>query len=59
MRKKGPVLPENAVDDLPLAVEAIRAVGLKTEMFVTGVNNVDDTVGRKTLEVASRLGFLL
>lgn len=57
IRPKGHVLPENAAKDLPQAVKAIEAAGLKPKMFVSRVSNADDAVGVKSLEVAADLGF--
>ena len=57
VRPKGHVLPENATEDLPKAVEAIKAAGLKTAMFVSRITSAEDAVGIKSLEVAAKLGF--
>ncbi len=57
VRPKGHVLPERAGEDLPKAVEAIKAAGLKPAMFVSRVTSADDAIGMKSLEVAAKLGF--
>lgn len=57
VRPKGHVLPENASKDLPRAVKAIEAAGLKPKMFVSRLSSAEDKVGIKSLEVAADLGF--
>ena len=57
VRPTGHVEPERAQDDLPRAAEAMKSNGLKLDMFVSRVTNVDDTVGIQSLKTASALGF--
>jgi sugar phosphate isomerase/epimerase len=57
VRPGGHVEPERAQDDLPRAAEAMKSNGLKLEMFVSRVTNVDDLLGIQSLKTASKLGF--
>ena len=57
VRPTGHVEPERAQDDLPRAAEAMKSNGLKLDMLVSRVTNVDDTVGIQSLKTASALGF--
>ena len=56
VRKGGHVLPENVKTDLPKAVEAIKAAGLKADMMATNVNNAEDEIHRQVLETAAKEG---
>lgn len=56
VRPGGHVLPERVEDDLPRAVEAFEAVGLKVPMIVTAVRQADDPVQEKVLRTAHKLG---
>jgi L-ribulose-5-phosphate 3-epimerase len=55
VRPKGHVLPENAAQDLPKAVEAIRAEGLSVPMITTDLTSAADAAARPTLSTASKL----
>src|SRR5712692_2542438 len=57
MRSAGHVLPERAAQDLPRAVEAIRAEGLVVPMITTGLISASDPAARPTLSTAARLGI--
>jgi sugar phosphate isomerase/epimerase len=57
VRPKGHVLPENVEKDLPLAVEAMKKVGLVPLMFCTAVEDAANPVDKKLLETAAKLGF--
>jgi len=56
VRPEGHVLPERAGEDLPRAVETIRAQGLAVPMITTGLTSASDPAARPTLETAGRLG---
>jgi len=55
VRKRGHVLPENVVDDLPKAISAIRESGIKADMIVTGIKELNSQT-RTILETAAGLG---
>jgi sugar phosphate isomerase/epimerase len=55
VRPKGHVLPERAAEDLPRAVEAIRAHGLEVPMITTDLKSAADPAARPTLSTAGRL----
>ena len=57
VRKKGHVLPERVEDDLPKAVEAIRAAGIEPLMMATDINDPDDPSTEKILRTAAGLGI--
>jgi sugar phosphate isomerase/epimerase len=57
VRRKGHVLPENVIDDLPKAVEAMKKYGLAPEMMSTNVWDANNLVNKTVLETASNLGF--
>jgi len=57
VRPKGHVLPENVIDDLPKAVEAMKKHGLNPKMMSTNVWDANNMVQKKVLETASKLGF--
>ena len=56
VRAGGHVLPERAAEDLPRAVETIRAQGLVVPMITTGLTSPSDPAARPTLATAGRLG---
>jgi sugar phosphate isomerase/epimerase len=43
VRDKGHILPENVVEQLPVAVETLRSKGLEVGMLTTGITNGTDT----------------
>jgi sugar phosphate isomerase/epimerase len=55
VRPKGHVLPERVAQDLPRAVEAIRAHGLEVPMITTDLKSAADPAARPTLSTAGRL----
>ena len=55
VRPKGHVLPENAAEDLPQAVEAIRSHGLSVPMITTNILNANEPEARPILSTAGRL----
>ncbi|MBT8317845.1 MAG: sugar phosphate isomerase/epimerase [Lutibacter sp.] len=57
VRPKGHVLPENVIDDLPKAVEAMKKHGLNPIMMSTNVWDAHNIVPKTVLETASALGF--
>lgn len=57
VRPKGHVLPENVVEDLPKAVEAMKKHGLKTQMMSTNVWDITNKTQKNVLETASKLGL--
>lgn len=56
VRKGGHVEPEKVADDLPRAVEAIRAEGIDVPMITTALNIGGDPAARPILEAASKAG---
>lgn len=59
VRPGGHVLPERAAEDLPRAVEAIRAEGLEVPMITTELVTVDDPTAIPIIRTASRLSIPL
>lgn len=57
VRRKGHVLPENVLNDLPKAAEAMIKHGMNPKMMSTNVWDVNDSVHKTVLETASILGF--
>ncbi|CDF79281.1 xylose isomerase-like TIM barrel domain protein [Formosa agariphila KMM 3901] len=57
VRPKGHVLPERVTVDLPKAVTAMKAQGLKTKLMSTAVWDISKTSEKTVLETASQLGF--
>ncbi len=55
VREKGHVLPERAAEDMPRAVEAIRAAGLSVPMITTNLASASDSTARPILATAARL----
>ena len=55
VRPGGHVLPENVERDLPRAVAAIRAAGLKADRITTAITDPDDPLSRRILETARSL----
>jgi L-ribulose-5-phosphate 3-epimerase len=56
VRSGGHVLPERVRDDLPRAVEAAHAAGLKVEMITTEIVRAGDKYTTAVLETAAGLG---
>ena len=56
VRPAGHVLPERAAQDLPRAIEAIRAESLLVPMITTGLTSASDPAARPTLSAAAGLG---
>lgn len=57
VRPKGHVLPERVSEDLPKAVEAIRASGVDVPMITTDLQSANDPAARPTFEAMKRLGI--
>ena len=57
VRDGGHVRPERVAEDLPRAVEALRAQGLEVPMITTRLNSGDDPDAWPILETASKLGI--
>lgn len=57
VRKKGHVLPEHVVKDLPKAVRAMERHGLKAEMMSTNITNIREANTENILKTASQLGI--
>lgn len=57
IRPNGHVLPERVADDLPKAVESLREAGLIPIMMTTAIDDANDPVDKKVLEVAAGLGY--
>ena len=57
VRPKGHVLPERVTEDLPAAVNAMIAHGLRPAMLTTNVWDSTNTINISLLETASNLGF--
>jgi sugar phosphate isomerase/epimerase len=56
VRPQGHVLPERAVDDLPRAIDAIRAKGVTVPMITTELTTADSPLARPLLLAAARAG---
>lgn len=57
VRPKGHVLPENVLDDLPKATEAMKKHGLHTQLLTTNVWDANSSEQKDVLKTASTLGF--
>lgn len=57
VRPKGHVLPKQAMDDLPKAVDAMKKYGMNPGMMTTEVWDLSDAGQKAVLETASTLGF--
>ncbi|HVZ34867.1 MAG TPA: sugar phosphate isomerase/epimerase family protein [Polyangiaceae bacterium] len=53
---QGHVLPERVEEDLPKAVEAAKAAGLKVEMITTDISSAREKHTEKVLRTAAKLG---
>jgi len=56
VRPRGHVLPENAVDELPRAVEASKKAGLSVPMITTAINGTDSPHAEAILKTAKQAG---
>jgi sugar phosphate isomerase/epimerase len=56
VRKGGHVLPERVTEDLPKAVEAIRAAGMEAPMITAGIIDITSPNAEDILKTASALG---
>jgi len=59
VRPAGHVLPERVTDDLPRALDTIRAKGTSVAMITTGLVSASDPTARTILQAASRAGIKL
>lgn len=57
LRPDGHVSPEKVEDDLPKAVEAMRASGLQVQMLTTSITSTEEPHTHKILKTAAKLGF--
>lgn len=57
VRPKGHVLPERVKEDLPRAVEAIRAAGVDVPMITTDLKSAANPAAAPTFEAARKLGI--
>lgn len=57
VRPGGHVLPERVADDLPRAVEAIKAAGLSAPMMTTAITSASDPATERILKTARALGI--
>ena len=57
VRGGGHVLPERVADDLPKAVEAIRAAGLEAPMITAGIVDADTPHAEAMIRTAAQLGI--
>ena len=57
VRRKGHVLPENVLKDLPKATEQMKLYGLIPTMISTNVIDANDTTQIAVLETAKKLGY--
>lgn len=57
VRRGGHVAPQRAAEDLPKAVEAIRAEGLEVPMITTGLTRAEDPTAVPILATASKLSI--
>ena len=53
---QGHVLPERVEEDLPKAIDAARAAGLKVEMITTEINGLKTPHAEKVVRTAAKLG---
>ena len=56
VRAKGHVLPERAAEDLPRAIEAIKAQGVSVPMITTELTTATDPTAKPILQAAARNG---
>jgi len=56
VRPNGHVLPERVKEDLPKAVEALKAEGLLADRMTTAITDPDDVLTLDVLETAAKTG---
>ena len=56
VRPQGHVLPERAADDLPRAIEAIKAQGVSVPMITTELTSAESPTARPILQAAAKSG---
>ena len=56
VRAKGHVLPERAADDLPRAIDAIKAQGVTVPMVTTELTSASDPTAKPLLQAAAKSG---
>jgi len=56
VRPGGHVLPEKVGDDLPRALEAVKAAGISMPMMTTKISEPDDPLTARVLETAQKCG---
>jgi sugar phosphate isomerase/epimerase len=56
VRPQGHVLPERAADDLPRAIDAIKAAGVSVPMITTELTSADAPAARPILQAAAKSG---
>ncbi len=56
VRPGGHVSPERAAEDLPKAVQAVKAAGLDVPMITTAITNPDDKLTARILSAAGKAG---
>jgi L-ribulose-5-phosphate 3-epimerase len=59
VRPGGHVLPERVTDDLPRALDAIRAKGTHVAMITTGLVSASDPTARPIMQAAAKAGIKL
>jgi len=57
VRRKGHVLPERVVDDLPRQQEALKRAGIEVTLMATNIVSVDTPHAESVLRTASQLGI--
>lgn len=57
VRPKGHVLPENVIEDLPKATEAMKSYGLVPRMFSSNVIDANNKLQQTVLKTAKNLGY--
>lgn len=57
VRRKGHVLPENVLEDLPKATEIMKSYGLTPKMISTNVMDAGNATNISVLETAKKLGY--
>ncbi|MDG1874059.1 MAG: sugar phosphate isomerase/epimerase [Mariniblastus sp.] len=57
VRPKGLIEPENVPEQLPKLVAALKKQNLEVMVMTTNINNADEPINKKVLEVAADLGI--